>query len=112
MADRSRDLLRSGPGLAAPSQPYPRALLAGVLALGAGATASLQSCDPSDPAPTSGNPATLDPSAWPAIEAERVATTELTFNPRFGADPGAEVVISADGDVFAAPRFPHVGGRL
>ena len=102
MADCSRDLLRPRPGLAAPSQPYPRALLTGVLALGAGATASLQSCDPSSPAPTSGNPVTLDPSAWPAIEAERVATTELTFNPRFGADPGAEVVISADGDVFGA----------
>ena len=66
------------------------------------ATATLQSCDPPNPDPVSGARNTLDPSAWPAIAAERVASTELTFNPLFGVDPGADVVISADGDVFVA----------
>ena len=85
-----------------PTRPHPRALRIAFLALVA-ATAVLQSCDPSNPAPPiSGAPETLDPSAWPAIEADQVATTELTFNPQFGADPGANFVISADGDVFVA----------
>ena len=66
------------------------------------ATATLQSCDPPAPAPTSGAPNTLDPSARPAIAAERLTSTELAFNPLFGVDPGAEVVISAEGDVFVA----------
>ena len=85
-----------------PIRPHPRALLIALLALVAVATAILQSCDQPDPAPpTSGTPETLDPSAWPEIEAERVATTELPFNPG-GTDPGAQFVISAEGDVFVA----------
>ena len=63
------------------------------------AVTTLQSCDPPNPAPTSG---ALDPSAWPEIEAARVASTELTFNPQFGPDPGATFVITAEGDVFVA----------
>ena len=86
-----------------PTRPHPRALLIALLALVAVATAVLQSCDPSNPAlPTSGAPETLDPSAWPAIETERVASTELTFNPRGAADPGTNFVISADGELFVA----------
>ena len=82
-----------------PTRPHPRTLLIALLALVAVATAILQSCDQPDPAPpTSGAPETLDPSAWPEIEAERVATTELTFNVEFGA----AVVISAEGQVFVA----------
>ena len=82
-----------------PIRPHPRTLLIALLALVAVATAILQSCDQPDPAPpTSGAPETLDPSAWPEIEAERVATTELTFNVEFGA----AVVISAEGQVFVA----------
>ena len=84
------------------TQPRPRARLVALPALVAVGTATLQSCDPADPAPTSGAPETLDPSAWPAIEVERAASTELTFNPLFGADPGANFVISAEGDVFVA----------
>ena len=75
------------------TRPHPRALL---IALVAVATVILLSCDQPNPAPpTSGTPETLDPSAWPAIETERVATTELTFPRR-----GAQFVISAEGDVF------------
>ena len=67
------------------------------------ATAILQSCDPANPAPpASGAPETLDPSAWPAIEAEHVAATELAFNPKGGLDPGPRFVISADGELFMA----------
>ena len=84
------------------TRPHPCALLIALLALVAVATVILLSCDQPNPAPpTSGTPETLDTSAWPEIEAERVATTELTFNPR-GADPGAQFVISAEGDVFVA----------
>ena len=79
-----------------PTRPHPPTLLIALLSLVAVATAILQSCDPSNPAPpTSGTPETLDPSAWPAIEAERVTTTELTFNP-------PDAVISANGDVYVA----------
>ena len=85
------------------TRPRTPALLVALLALVAVATAILQSCDPSNPAPpTSGTPETLDPSTWPEIETERVATTELTFNPTGSADPGGQVVISANGDVFVA----------
>ena len=46
-------------------------------------------------------PESLDPSAWPEIATDRVASTELTFNAR-RTDPGAQFVISANGDVFVA----------
>lgn len=85
-----------------PTRPGPRVPVIALVAPVAIAITTLQSCDPSNPAPTSGASNTLDPSAWPAIEVERVASTELTFDTRFGPDPGATFVISAEGEVFVA----------
>ena len=50
---------------------------------------------------------TLDPGALPEIHAELVASTELTWDPRTDWDPGADVVISAEGDLFVS----QVGDR-
>lgn len=86
----------------APTRPGPRAPVIALVALVAVATTTLQSCDPPNPAPTSGALETLDPSALPEIQAEWVASTELAFNPHNAVDPFTEFVISADAEVFVA----------
>ena len=73
------------------TRTLPPAPLIALLALVAVPAVTLQSCDASDPAPpTSGAANTLDPSALPAIAAERIAATELAFTPHNGADPGPD----------------------
>ncbi len=57
---------------------------------------------PSSSPPTTEGAPTLDPGAWPEIQAELVASTELTWDPRAGWDPGPDVVISAEGDLFVS----------
>ena len=57
---------------------------------------------PSTPASTAEGAPTLDPGALPEIHAELVALTELTWDPQTDWDPGADVVISAEGDLFVS----------
>ena len=97
------------------TQPRPRAPFLALPAFVAVATATLQSCDPSNPAPTPGAPETLDPAAWPAIETEQVATTELTFNPQ-GGDvvgvvtlPRRQEVVAVRGAVMVAVEEDELG---
>ena len=101
-ASLSRDYLA---GTMKPSdRPGPRrlALLIAFLVLLVAIIVVWQSRSPSTPASTVAGTPTLDASAWPEIHVEPVASTELTWDPRTESDPGADVVISAKGDLFAS----------
>lgn len=59
-----------------------------------------QSGRPPTPASTATGAPRLDPAGWPQIHAELVASTELTWDPRTDWDPGADVVVSAERNLF------------
>ena len=84
-------------------RPRPRrtVLLIASLALLVALIVIWRSSSPSTPASTGEGTPTLDSGAWPEIHAELVASTELIWDPRTDWDPGADVVISAHGDLFA-----------
>lgn len=50
----------------------------------------------------SGAPESLDPSALPEIRAELVASTQVPWNPQRDWEPGADVVISEEGELFVS----------
>ena len=85
-------------------RPRPRrtALVIASLALLVALIVIWRSSSPSTPASTAEGTPTLDPDAWPEIHAELVASTELIWDPRTDWDPGADVVISAEGDLFVS----------
>lgn len=87
-----------------PDRPRPRTavLLIASLALLVALIVIWLSSGPSTPPSTAEGAPTLDPGAWPEIQAELVASTELTWDPRAGWDPGPDVIISAEGDLFVS----------
>lgn len=85
-------------------RPTPRraVLLIALLALLVALVVIRQSGQPSTPPSTAEGAPTLDPDARPEMHLEMVASTELNRDPRTGWDPGADVVISAEGDLFVS----------